>query len=478
MFKRTLVSFFAFSALFLSSCGNHSFEDFESLLSCSDWECILDEIISKTGWLADNENLDSIPREIVIDDDSTSLPKTKSLESKFPPIGDQGQYGTCVAWATGYNLKTSLNAIDKNWSESDLRNTANQTSPKDLWFILKSSDRGANCGGTNFEPALEALISKGAASLKSVPYSNMGKCDGTSSGDASNKLSKYRMIGYNNSLAGGSAKDGMVLGNFKGYLAKGRPILFGAKLGDRFMRWSDASVISSDTYNNPGMQHAYHAMILVGYDDNKNAFRIRNSWGTEWGDKGSIWVDYNFFLERFCFSAFVAENPSSKSASAKQLSSVYDLSVAYAKDFVPNGNSPRERVFSYDIQNSGTEPIPANKKWTLLYMYYNAFNANDNGIIYEGDSKLKIDYTMPEITGKYYLVVYADAYNAIEESDEDNNFYFIAADKGNPLEFINGIMQNEPATAASAKSVQELGGKPNAYTPAEIRSLVLQNKRK
>jgi len=457
MFKRTLISFFFLSAVFLSSCGEHTFDDLNNLLNCSDIECILNEIISKTGWLADNENLDSIP--VVIDGDTTNLPSKSDLASKFPPIGDQGQYGTCVAWATGYNLKTSLNAIDKNWGSSELSKKENQTSPKDLWFVISSADKGSNCGGTNFEPALDALISKGAASLSSVPYSNMGNCSGTSSGNASNKLGNYRKIGANTTLAGGNNKEGMTQGNFKGYLAQGRPILFGAKLGDRFMRWNNSSVISSDTYNNPGMQHAYHAMILVGYDDSKKAFRIRNSWGNDWGDDGSIWVDYEFFLNKFCFTAFVAQNSGSSARAKQSLSN--DLQIISAEDFVPEKNSPRERVFSYDAQNSGK----------VTYMYYNAFNANENGIIYEGTAKQQpIRYTMPKISGQYYLVVYA----------EPSSFYFLAADNGNPLRFANGVMQNDIVSTPNSKaiSVQELGGKPNAYTPEEIKSLILRNRKK
>ena len=55
------------------------------------------------------------------------------------------------------------------------------------------------------------------------------------------------------------------------------------------------------------MQHAYHAMALSGYDDSKNAFRVRNSWGEEWGDNGSIWVDYEFFINEFCTEVFMAK---------------------------------------------------------------------------------------------------------------------------------------------------------------------------
>jgi len=532
MFKRAIKYSSLFFALFLTSCGEHSLD---SLLKCSDVECILEEaaeILARTGWLAEDEDLNDIPDDIP-DVPSGDLPPSASLEIRFPPIGDQGQYGTCVAWATGYNLKTSLNAIDKGWNSTDLSNKANQTSPKDLWFAIDNSKKGSGCNGTNFEPALEALVSKGAASLSSVPY-NMGSCSGSPVGNSGDKLANYRKIAYNSAMSGsGSGSGGMSLDNFKSYLAQNRPILIGAKLGDRFMRWNSSSVISSDTYNDPGMQHAYHAMVLVGYDDSKNAFRVRNSWGPSWGDKGSIWVSYDFFLNSFLFTAFVAQNPGtsvSSAANGESLLTGYDLLAANALDLPdPGRKSPLARVFSYDVYNSGTETISAKQKWTVLYIYYNAFNANDFDIIFEdyytdefgegdgeyngkalggwwnnvnlepgrkvgeaefGEEGFLISYDMPKITGRYYLVVYADAYDKIEESDEDNNFYFIGAEGGKPLEFENGIRRSEPASArilakkassgkveATAKSVQEIGGSPNAYTPEEVRKLVLKSKR-
>jgi hypothetical protein len=338
--------------------------------------------------------------------------------------------------------------------------------------------------------------------------------------------------------------------NFKGYLAQGRPVVFGAKLGDRFIRWSNASPIGSDTYNDPGMEHANHAMVLVGYDDGKNAFRVRNSWGTNWGDNGSIWVDYDFFLNSFVFAAFVAQNSSSpvqEEIKEGQLLAGYDLLAALGDDFEnPNTKNSRARAFSYEVYNAGKETILASQRWAVLYMYYNAHNANDFGIIYEdyytdefgklggcyiennkilgdcfgkytktsavagatwnninvapgkkageaefGPGGFYISYEMPRITGKYYLVVYADAYDKIKESNEDNNFYFIGAEGGKPLEFTGGVMQNKPAAVtakvlakqiggiprAMAKSVREIGGSANAYTPGEIKTLVLQSKK-
>ena len=57
------------------------------------------------SYLFNQEPLDSIPQDIDIHDTPTGLPSAVDFTDKFPPIGDQGQYGTCVAWAAGYNLK-------------------------------------------------------------------------------------------------------------------------------------------------------------------------------------------------------------------------------------------------------------------------------------------------------------------------------------------------------------------------------------
>ncbi len=495
-------------------------------------------ILDQTGWLKNNENMDNIPEDITpFDDDGDggTLATSVSLAEKFPPIGNQGSYGTCVAWSVGYNLKTALNAIEKGWTTTDLSNKANQTSPKDLWLIIPDSKKGTKCEGTNFEPALDALISDGAATLSSVPYSNLGSCTGTKTGNSNNKLANYRKIA--------SETDGLTVENFKGYLNAGRPISFGAKLGDRFMNWNSSAVISSDTYNNPVMQHAYHAMVLVGYDDAKNAFRVRNSWGTSWGDNGSIWVDYNFFCKSFCFAAFVAQNVNSVKAgndgtiATGSLSSGYDLLAYSAEDQKMTEDDPDypewDRKFSYEVYNSGNKTITPSQKWTVLYMCYNATNANDYEIIFEdyyteeygegdgflssstalaggwwnnasvepgkkvgeaeyGEDGFVITYDMPNtITGKYYLVVMADAYDKIKEANEDNNFYFITAENGKPLEFSKGEILNMPQQQSISRSSKKRPapysdtenqtvvkpGNLNAYTPAELKTMLLHDKK-
>lgn len=47
---------------------------------------------------------------------------------------------------------------------------------------------------------------------------------------------------------------------------------------------------------------AGHAVLIVGYDDRAQRFRIKNSWGSEWADGGYAWISYEF-IERAAYAA-------------------------------------------------------------------------------------------------------------------------------------------------------------------------------
>jgi C1A family cysteine protease len=348
----------------LLSCGEHSFDDLEGTL----------QDVLGTG--LESSNLEEIPQDIksFSNANASSFPRFVSLENKFPPVQTQGQYGTCAVWSTGYAFKTALNAIDKNWSPADLAKPSNQTSPKDLWIAVPSDKKGKGCWATSFEYAMDVLIAKGVASMAVSPYNMENSCDNspsTAKGDPNNKLANYRKIAYNYALCrvNSDKKEGMDIDNFKSYLAQGRPVLFAGDIGLRFDSWNSSAVISSDSPNPRLSPGNGHAMVLSGYDDERRAFRVRNSWGDNWGDKGSIWVDYDYFVNRFCMYAFVAQNHSSpdNSSNNQPASDSYDLLANFAEDYPDpeNKTNPRARAFSYFIYNNGAKDILASQKWSV-----------------------------------------------------------------------------------------------------------------
>lgn len=52
------------------------------------------------------------------------------------------------------------------------------------------------------------------------------------------------------------------------------------------------SVYQGGVFNGQKTGNPNHVMVLIGWDDEKQAWLIKNSWGEEWGEKGFGWVAY------------------------------------------------------------------------------------------------------------------------------------------------------------------------------------------
>ena len=55
-----------------------------------------------------------------------------------------------------------------------------------------------------------------------------------------------------------------------------------------------------------------HALCIMGYDDSKNLFKFKNSWGSAWGDGGYGYLTYDY-MKQYCVDAWsdtdLIENP-------------------------------------------------------------------------------------------------------------------------------------------------------------------------
>jgi C1A family cysteine protease len=80
----------------------------------------------------------------------------------------------------------------------------------------------------------------------------------------------------------------------KSALAGGRPFVFGSMLYSSF---ETPEVASTGVVPMPVPEEqpvGGHAMMVVGYDDATNLFKVRNSWDIEWGDKGYCYMPYAY----------------------------------------------------------------------------------------------------------------------------------------------------------------------------------------
>lgn len=490
------------------------------------------------GWAGDDD-VDDIPTSTNFGFGSGgNLPSSVDLVPRFPPIGDQGQYGTCVAWAVAYNIKTALNGMSRGLSTSQLASRPNQFSPADLFIALPDNQKGPNCGGTNFSSALELLQNRGVASFQTAPYNGLGNCSQSNlpsswtSEAAQNKIKYWRKIEAS-------------VQSIKQNLANNVPVILGARLADNFMSWNSSSVLTSSTSFNQVGQHAYHALVIAGYDDNKGpggAFKVINSWGDFWGDKGYIWIDYNYMISEFCNSRsgdkplFIAadeEGNVTPPDGPDPVTSGVDLAPWVFSDYsIYNwtGNWT-EREIDMNIYNIGDKVASPNDNWSFYYIYFNAYNANDYGVIFYDEFNTSANpgtfycpqayscvfnyaippgssftrevwglqsqsrsYFMPQITGYYYLALIADAGDSFAEDDELNNVFYTTQD---PIYFQNGYGRGQAEEGVTipefqfannvALSQEQLKGSQfnsavtehfrNAYTTEEILDFFKRKKR-
>ncbi|MBD2701715.1 C1 family peptidase [Spirosoma sp. BT702] len=506
-----------------------------------------DKPINTTGYslglFSQKEDLTDAPYAIKFGAVSAdNLPASFDLTQYLPPVGNQGPYGTCAVWATGYYAKTAIEGVAKGYTAAQLSSPSYQISPRDLFTALDPKDKGADCNGTNFEPIMDVLMARGGATLAVSPYTDLGDCSkatASASWDteaAKHKIKAYRLI------------DPTVTA-VKQQLVNKVPVVIGAELADNFMTWNSDNVLSSNTtYDKVGM-HAGHALTIIGYDDKKGpngAFKVINSWGTTWGSKGFIWIDYNFMLNTFLIplkdggkELFVMSETAVKPNDDPQpqpnpTTKGVDL-VAWvnsdASDYESTG-SPSSRAVEFNIYNDGTADATPKTPWTAYYIYYNARNANDYGVLFQhtysnknlqsnkyscanGNCELNISipaysslsdvlfgtddgvratYKTPSnLSGSYYLVLMVDADDTFDEFDEEDN-YFYTTDR--PIKFKNGYAAREgyeqagvafsfknkltiksPEKARKQFTTAVNADHQNAYAPQEIFNFIRQQKK-
>jgi len=252
------------------------------------------------------------------------LPVSGEIPRKFylsaPPAGDQGAQGSCAAWAVAYGLKSYQRKISRgniSWEESFC-------SPSYVYNQIKVNDCSS---GAYIHDALNLITSQGVCALNEMPYSEFG-CDIQPSDfqknrAKENKFEKWERIRIN-------------LESLKKAIANGFPIVIAAHLDCGFYnstKDSQGRYIWSRTENGC---NGYHAMVVYGYDDDINAFKVLNSWGSEWKNNGSTWIDYNVFL-RNVDQAYIAWSIDSYNPTWTQISTFIGPARSDAIGFSING---------------------------------------------------------------------------------------------------------------------------------------------
>ena len=228
------------------------------------------------------------------------LPEEFDLSEFLPPVGDQGQLASCSSWAVSYYLKSYQERIESGNAYS----SETTFSPSFTYNQLTMGE----CGGTSIAETLNLVQEQGVSSLAFFPYDESGCSDQPTeeqiAAAAAAKISEFWSLSGENMLA-----------EMKVLITRQQPIVIGAYLSSEFGKIDRFGLTAYREHVVDYENGDCHAMLVVGFSDEYNAFKVVNSWGENWGSDGFVWIDYAAF-----------ENVNDESANFRVINNAY---IAY-----------------------------------------------------------------------------------------------------------------------------------------------------
>ena len=316
------------------------------------------------GLKFDDDSYEQVPlKSKLVTKDRGDLPTRIDLSAFIPSIGDQGDFSTCVGFATTYYLRTILE--NQQSGITDLaQKDKHRYSPAFTYNAIKDPSDLQCQFGSKIDVALEFLKQQGAARLSDVPYPSC------STNSDMQLAASSRIAGYSRLFDITDPMDAKIDATKKG-LAEGNPVAIGMQVTASLSKPDPVSGLWSPDPTEKS--RGGHALCVVGYDNNKfgGAFRIVNSWSSQYGDNGYFWVKYTdyAYYARYGYEAFplAKENPkpaeTTLSATLEfQLTTGTSVPVAHAivkkGSGVADDGRGSDKMVAYtlkDPQSSGTQ---------------------------------------------------------------------------------------------------------------------------
>lgn len=287
-------------SLLLSAIFAKKFLNMKSLIICC---CLLFSICAAaqnteeyvSGLVLEDETYDAQPRQSAESGSKAELPAAIDLTPYCPEVRHQGYIFSCVGWAVGYGALSIQRAVLNNCTDQSVI-TRNAHSALFLYNQIKSEDCRK---GSRMTDALQFLVEKGDCLATQFDF-DVNNCDQLPDSNIRRHAKRYAIDDYL-ALFGSKESDVIKVQRVKKVLAQQKPVVIGISVLRNFYDLKNAQYWHPDLGNTAPA--GGHAMVVVGYDDRKDAFRLMNSWGKNWGDKGYIWIRYKDF-GNFCKYAF------------------------------------------------------------------------------------------------------------------------------------------------------------------------------
>ncbi|HPJ39886.1 MAG TPA: C1 family peptidase [Spirochaetota bacterium] len=198
-------------------------------------------------------------------------------KNRVTPIRHQQTCGSCWAFTTVSLLEASYKIQqnkDYDFSEQQIVDCARGN----------NGQRAGSCNGGWYGNAFESLQRRGAWLEEKAKYKNRDyTCPGF-------EPTPYKVVSWGYIRPDGGTP---TVAEMKKALTKYGPIATTVKVTPPFQAYAGGVFDEHTRLNAPN--DVNHAVVLVGWDDSKGrhgSWLLRNSWGTQWGEQGYMWIEY------------------------------------------------------------------------------------------------------------------------------------------------------------------------------------------
>ncbi len=235
----------------------------------------------------------SVPDERRVVKMSAALPTKFSWIEEMSPVKYQGNLGSCIAFAVcalkeWQEKKEHEEEVAAGKPDHRTNKEYNLSEQWVYWNAKKIDPWGLTVQGTNFRSALKVVHKIGVPIEDAWEYSD----DPINIGEPTkwaHLIARWSTIDSYWSI-------GRSIAEIKRALREG-PILFGMKCFEEMYGNLVNGVIPMPA--NPDDVWSNHAVLAVGFDDEKEQICIKNSWSRFWGDAGYGYLSYEY-VDKYC----------------------------------------------------------------------------------------------------------------------------------------------------------------------------------
>ena len=208
--------------------------------------------------------------------------KVVDLRDKCPQVYDQGKLGSCTANSIGFLY---------HYQELQQKNKDVFTPSRLFIYYNERKMEGhiSTDSGAEIHDGIKSVHDLGVCDEKNwnydIEYFNVKPSEFCYKQAKLHKALQYQAVKHN-------------IEQFKLCLLHGYPVSFGFVVFESFESKETATSGIMSMPKKDEKELGGHAVALVGYDDDKKCFIVRNSWGTTWGDKGYFYMPYEFIQNK------------------------------------------------------------------------------------------------------------------------------------------------------------------------------------